>query len=283
MKSGGETRLNEKKFHIRAMTFDLWETLLFEEDGANSRRMSARLRSLSQALHKLGIEISSERLDLALKQVISSLLEVWNTDRDVSHLDQLRLLVRFASNGSVDLKDEWIQDLSSAYTSPVFEVPPYMNPDARGVLRWLKDRDICVGLICNTGLTPGATLRRFLEEKRVLKYFDLTLFSDEVGVRKPDPRIFQLAVQKLRIEPDKIVHVGDNLKSDVWGAQNAGFKAMLFSGEAGRDRTAESDPSSLVSLSRDLGGLNRKRIVPEDTISSLALVTSLVRRRKVNR
>jgi putative hydrolase of the HAD superfamily len=102
------------------------------------------------------------------------------------------------------------------------------------------------------------------------------LFSDEVGVRKPDPRIFRIAAEKLGVAPNEIIHVGDNLKSDVWGAKNAGFTAVYLSTETGRDRIAESDPASLVAISRDLGILRAKDIVPYRVITSLSMIEGII-------
>lgn len=93
-------------------------------------------------------------------------------------------------------------------------------------------------------------MRKFLANESVTEYFDLMIFSEEIGIRKPDRRIFHLAARRLGVQPSEIVHVGDNLKTDVWGAKTAGLKAIYFSSQEGRDRIAESDPNSLVSLAK---------------------------------
>jgi hypothetical protein len=62
----------------------------------------------------------------------------------------------------------------------------------------------------------------------------------------------------------------------VWGAKNAGFKAIYFSSEVGRDKIAESDPKSLVSFSRRLGNLKEDRIIADRTITSLAMAPRTV-------
>ena len=269
--------LSMKNRSIKAVAFDLWETLLLEEDGFNARRTSARCRSLSRALDNFGVKISVKQLALAIKELASWLAGIWRSSREVSHLDQILFIIQTASHGAIKVKKEWIEDLSSAYASALFEVQPYLNPDALKVLKWLKDQNKRIGLICNTGLTPGFGLRRFLENKRLAKYFEFMIFSDEIGIRKPDPRIFQAAAKSFRLDPQQIVHIGDNLKSDIWGAKNAGFKTIHFSCEVGRDRTAESNPASLVSISRELNGLKVDRIVPDKTISSLAKAIDAIR------
>jgi putative hydrolase of the HAD superfamily len=268
--------LSKQKRNINAVTFDLWETLLLETDGANARRTDARCEELRQTLDKLGVKVPATRIESALKQTMLTLVDVWETNKDVACQDQIRSIIKSASNDSITLREEWIDDLTSAYIRPVFTVPPYLNPDAREALQWLKSRKKLIGLICNTGLTPGIGLRRLLEKEKVAQYFDLMLFSEEIGIRKPDPRIFHLVAEKLDISPSEAVHIGDNLKSDIWGAQKAGFRAIHLSSEEGRDKLAESDPSSLLSLSKRLGSLKEARIIPDMTITSLGMAMDAI-------
>jgi putative hydrolase of the HAD superfamily len=261
---------------IKAVTFDLWETLLFERDGSNSQRRAIRCSSISQALNKLGFSTSVSDVERALNETMSSLVQVWNKNEDVPHLDQIRLLVKYASKGKIVPKDEWLNVLSTAYVLPLFMVPPYLNLDARETLEWLTGEKKRIGIICNTGLTPGSELRRLLSQLGVADYFHAMIFSNEVCIRKPDKRIFCLAAQALETKPEEIVHVGDNLKADAWGAKNAGFKAIHLSSDAGRDKIAESDPTSLVSLSRSLGNLNLKEMKPDRTITSFSMVKEAI-------
>lgn len=261
---------------IRAVTFDLWETLLFESDGASQRRADARSRNLAMALNNLDVQVSVEQVSEAISKTVSSLLALWDENRDMGCVEQVRLIIKNVSGDSLDLRREWTNELVSAYTLSVLEVPPYLNPDGRRVLEDLKKRRKLVGLICNTGLTPGTGLRKFLVDEGVAECFDLMLFSEEIGIRKPDPRIFHMAAQRLGVQPFEIVHVGDNLKADVWGAKNAGLKAIHFSSQEGRDTIAESDPNSLVSLSRRLGDLEGRKIVPDREISSLSMLVKAI-------
>ncbi len=223
------------------------------------------------------MKVTVEQMDSALKETISSLLKIWDANKDVTHLDQLRLIVKHASKGKVAMRQEWVDDLSSAYVSPIFDVPPYLNPDTRGVLAWVKNRNMRVGLICNTGLTPGSGLRKLLENEGVIHYFDLLIYSDEVGIRKPDPGIFHLAARRLGVKPCEAIYVGDNLRVDVWGAKNAGFKAIHFASEEGRDKMAEADPTSLVARSRNLGTLKKEQMAPNKTITSFNMITEAIK------
>ncbi len=68
---------------IRAVTFDLWETLLFERDGANSLRTAVRCRNIATALNGFGVQSSLEQVDLAMKTAISTLITAWNKNKDI--------------------------------------------------------------------------------------------------------------------------------------------------------------------------------------------------------
>jgi len=263
--------LNRQKLEVKAVTFDLWETLLFEEDGSDLERRAIRCNRLTQLLNRFGLAVSVEEVEAALKETVSAMMKIWDKNRDVPHLDVIRIFFKYASRGRLSLKSEWLNELSKAYVSPLFEVPPYLNPDADEVLEWLMKEKKQAGIICNTGMTPGAELRRFLSQAGVAKYFRVMVFSNEVGVRKPDRRIFSLTARALNAKRREIVHVGDNLKTDVWGAKSAGFWAVHLSGTEGRDKIAESDPESLVSLSRNLGSLPIEQVQPDKTIPSLSM------------
>jgi putative hydrolase of the HAD superfamily len=64
----------------------------------------------------------------------------------------------------------------------------------------------------------------------VRAYFDTILVSETVGLRKPDARIFELALKHLDVPPREAVYVGDHPTSDVQGARNAGMRAIWFAG-----------------------------------------------------
>ena len=63
--------------------------------------------------------------------------------------------------------------------------------------------------------------------------FDVVIDSHEVGVEKPDPRIFDFALEAAGCAPERAVYVGDIYRIDVVGARAAGIPAILFD-RAGR-------------------------------------------------
>jgi putative hydrolase of the HAD superfamily len=60
---------------------------------------------------------------------------------------------------------------------------------------------------------------------RIAERLDVALFSSEVGRRKPDPAIFERALEELGVVPERALFVGDTLATDVAGAQAVGMRA----------------------------------------------------------
>ena len=69
-------------------------------------------------------------------------------------------------------------------------------------------------------------LRQILDRYGLLGHFKHTTFSDEVGIRKPDPEIFAMTLRAVGGDPDHAVHVGDDPVLDVEGARAAGMRVI---------------------------------------------------------
>lgn len=77
---------------------------------------------------------------------------------------------------------------------------------------------------------------RKLASSRLEPYFEHVVTSENVGVKKPDPRIFQYALEKAEASPSESIMIGDNYEADIQGALNVGMKAIMceFNGEMPR-------------------------------------------------
>jgi putative hydrolase of the HAD superfamily len=262
---------------IKAVTFDLWQTILLEKDGNSAQRNSIRCSNLSRAFAELGTQVSAMYLNSVLKELTSWLKNIWMMDKDVSHLDQIKFIARQVLGDSLSLDEKMLKKLSIAYVSPIFELPPYLDSVTHSVLQWLKEQGKEIGLISNVGMTPGFALRKFLEMEGVSNYFTTMTFSDEAGVRKPNPSIFNMTAIKLNSRPGEIVHIGDDIRSDVWGAKNAGFKVIYLESKIGYDKIAERDPTSLVWFMRQLSkDIRKDEVVADRTVASLEQVIAAI-------
>jgi HAD superfamily hydrolase (TIGR01509 family) len=100
-----------------------------------------------------------------------------------------------------------------------------IDPEAMPVLTALKQNKKMVGLVSNFDHPPH--VRRILSQNRLESIFDTTVISSEVGVKKPDPAIFALALQQTGISPADAVYVGDT-EADVAGALAAGIHPIFI-------------------------------------------------------
>ena len=69
-----------------------------------------------------------------------------------------------------------------------------------------------------------------MESSGILNYFDQVIDSEMAGVKKPNPYIFQLALDKAGVTSEKSLMIGDNLEADILGAQAVGFHTLHFNG-----------------------------------------------------
>lgn len=96
-------------------------------------------------------------------------------------------------------------------------------PGALETLRRLRERGHLLALVTNG---RARTQREKIERFRLAPWFDCIAVEEEVGIGKPDARVFRHVMTRLRIEPAEAWMVGDNLEADVRGAQGAGIHAI---------------------------------------------------------
>ena len=97
-------------------------------------------------------------------------------------------------------------------------------PDVEDTLCEARSRGLHVGIISNW----DERLRPLLNEIGLAGYFDSMTISCEVGVEKPDARVFQSALRVADVAANQAVHVGDSRKADVQGAGAVGMTAFLL-------------------------------------------------------
>jgi putative hydrolase of the HAD superfamily len=100
----------------------------------------------------------------------------------------------------------------------------HAHPFAHRVLHELKDEGCRLAVVSNA----AGDVAELLARHNLAELFDAIIDSSLVGVEKPDPAIFQLALRKLDVQPEAALHVGDLPAVDVAGAQAAGIEAVLI-------------------------------------------------------
>ena len=110
-----------------------------------------------------------------------------------------------------------------------------------------------LAVICNTGMAGGSVLREVLKRHGLFDAFDVTVFSNEFGLAKPHPGIFEHTLAALGgIEPRQALHVGDLEELDVEGAR-AGARALRALRAGHATAAIETDADIVVTDWRDFG------------------------------
>lgn len=212
---------------LAAITLDFWGTLLLDGPSSDNRYRRRRLADFETILGGAGIGVSRAALDRAYDESGAFLARVWATNRDVPVAEHVRAIVAALDPElPARLPADVAASLVDAYARPALLVPPSVDAGARAALEALRARGYALAVVSNTMRTPGTTLRHLLERYRLLGCFAHTTFSDEVGVRKPDPQIFALTLRALGSAPEAAVHVGDDAVLDVEGARAAGMRTV---------------------------------------------------------
>ncbi len=209
---------------IDTVTFDVWNTLVVHEFYDDRLRIH-RMRSVMEALREEGYTFTLEQMGNAYDYTEASLSAVWKSERDVCNDMHLAL---FLEGLDLEASDRLIEVIREPYSHALLHFQPRLVEGAGELLSALKRQGYRIGLISNTGRTPGRTMRKVLEGYGITGCFDAMTFSDEAGYIKPNPQIFEIALRSLGAEPEKTVHVGDNPLLDVYGARACGIGAILF-------------------------------------------------------
>ena len=97
-------------------------------------------------------------------------------------------------------------------------------PDAVPALDALRARGLRLGVISNFDTWLGT----MLEVLAVTEHFEVVAISGELGVEKPDPKIFHWALEQAGVEPSRAMHVGDSPNFDAQPAHDLGMKGVLL-------------------------------------------------------
>lgn len=202
------------RVEVEAVLFDVDDTL-FDRRLAQRRVVPLLVRELPDLLGGLTYEavegafLESDRLaDLRLGQVTAA---------------DFRILRGEIFLGLLGLDVSHAHRLGAAYTAwyPRVDAPVQ---NARQVVEQLGVR-LPLGVVSNG--FPDVQYEK-LRTLGIAPYFECVCLSEEMGIRKPDPRIFIEAAARLTKRPQDCLYVGDSYRDDVVGANGAGMQACWF-------------------------------------------------------
>lgn len=218
---------------IRAVTVDFWGTLIFDPPSSDDRYKRKRLADFETILRSAGITVSPRALDRAYEESGRRIGEIWRSRKDVPVQQHVLALLEAVDPRLPDrLGAGMMSLLVHAYSNAALLVPPAADESAKEALTAIAARGMILCVVSNTMRTPGLVLRQILDRYGLLSPFSLLTFSDECGVRKPDPEIFHLTLRRVAVAPEEAVHVGDDPVLDVQGAKEAGMRVIQIASEA---------------------------------------------------
>lgn len=203
-----------------------WDHTLW--DFEKNSEMSLRNLFDDLGLQSLGIpsfEVFFEKY-IAINDVKWELYRHGEIDKQT--LRETRFRETFAHFGAVDDALAW--SLETRYIAET----PYQNhliEGTREVLHALKERGYILHVITN-GFQESQNIK--FSESGLKPLFDVLLCSDQVGVNKPDPKIFRRALQLAGAKRKESLMIGDNLIADCVGARNEGIDQVFFNPKSQR-------------------------------------------------
>jgi putative hydrolase of the HAD superfamily len=214
---------------LKAVAFDLWETLITDTPELSRRQERLRLLRMEEILEARGFAALADRIENAYRTLWRRCHDLyWSEDRDIPCRRQIEHFLEELELEAASFPAETLDELERAYAHAALEILPEVVDGAPETLEQLKQRGYGVGLISNTGRTPGYVLRRVLEELELAPAIDVMVFSNEHGECKPQASIFEELRRGLGVRYEELLFVGDNLYADVHGAQRCGMRAVHF-------------------------------------------------------
>ena len=195
---------------IRAVLFDWNNTLArftWDDD-----LLAAGLRA--------GLEAAGRDGELWRELVDEWRRELWAPDA-AERVDYRELVRRILGGASDEDVDRFIDAEFRTWT-PARE----LAATTHALLESLRRRELKLGVVVNSWPDPARLLRADFAERGILERVDVAVFSDEIGARKPDARIFVRALSELGVAPEEAVFVGDRLVQDVGGAAAVGMTTV---------------------------------------------------------
>jgi FMN phosphatase YigB (HAD superfamily) len=237
---------DSRERRLRAIFFDAGNTLV----RMNYAAIAAKLAALGHTVTPETVQQAEWRARVRVDDDIFARPGT-STESAAARASYLELLLEelgLADDATVGAITAWRRH----YNAPVgiFDV---VDPEGEGAVTLARAGGLQVGVISNS----NGTVRALLGSLGLGRHLDFVIDSFEVGVEKPDPRIFALALERAGIEPGEALYIGDLYSVDVCGARGAGIDGILLDpgGHWGR-RDCRLAPGPLAAVRLALAALD---------------------------
>lgn len=208
----------------RAITFDYWQTLV--DDTRERETMTARKKMMHEYLTANGFN-PPEGLDAGFAAAKPWFHAIYHGEQRTPTLEERLEFV--LNHYDIKLAATQLEPLAHKFGELGLMLCPEPTPNIAETLALLS-KSYPLGIVSDTGYTPGSVLRKHLAQHGLLQYFSAFSFSNESGRAKPNEHAFMTALNQLGVEPANAIHCGDLLAHDVLGAKRLGMTAVLYTG-----------------------------------------------------
>ena len=221
---------------IRAVFFDAGETLVHPHPSFPELLTEV----LNDEGHDVDVDFVSKRLWHVSERFLKASQdnELWSTSAEKSKAFWSSIYETFLGEMDID----WTEHLAERLYTTFTDITNYrLFDDALETLEVLEGRGLELGLISNF----EEWLERLLHALDVARFFEVRVISGSAGVEKPDPRIFEIALEQAGVDAAESVYVGDNVHFDVEPAVSVGMDTVLIDR---RGRYPDHDGKRITSL-----------------------------------
>jgi putative hydrolase of the HAD superfamily len=218
---------------LKAVLFDLWETLIHDRaDRAHPRRVW-RIEAVHTVFAGHDFDIDYMAVGAALDATNVALTQLHDKGLDVDGPGRATLLLDILEQQSGRRAPSSVAgELLDTIAAMPLDKAPHLAPGALETLTALRELGLATALVSNAGMTTAPNLRLLMRHYGIEALFDALVFSDDLQLAKPDPRIFHAAAMELRVEAADCAFVGDNPHNDVAGSLAAGMFAVQIGAKA---------------------------------------------------
>jgi putative hydrolase of the HAD superfamily len=224
-----------------ALSLDYWDTLF--EGSTLPERLERRQAALRRMLRNLACDVPDEEFSALYRASAAEADRWWREEhRGYTADERIRwLLGRLNVTRPRDC--EHVAAAVRAVDDTLLEFPPALLAGARETVESLAAR-FELAILSDTGFASSAAQDALLEREGLHGRFSARIYSMNIGHAKPRREMFEACATALGRPPETIIHIGDNERTDVRGALDAGFRAIRL------DIVRDGGPSAAELVAR---------------------------------
>jgi putative hydrolase of the HAD superfamily len=209
---------------FKGVLFDLWETLIVDHPERSRPRRAWRTEGVRSVLSAYGFDIDYDEIALGLDTASRGLTQLHDRGIDIDATGRAHLFMDTLDRATGRRAPrEAAVDLLEVIAAMPLDLAPQLAPHAVETVCAIREEAMKTALVSNAGFTTAPNLRLLLDHYGLSELFDVLVFSDELEIAKPEPRIFKQALAGLGLRPAECAFVGDNPHTDISGALSAGL------------------------------------------------------------